>query len=81
MDSAMSSLTASDLANMPAEALNQRRLPFTFAKRHGVLLQMTAEGVRLAYRAGVSLAALAEAQRFVGQTFRPAANTSAGQGT
>jgi general secretion pathway protein E len=41
-----------------------RRLPFSFARRHGVVLLM-ADGVPgLAYRPGVELVALAEAQRF-----------------
>ena len=39
-----------------------RRLPFTFAKRHGVLF----DGLRLQARRGASLNALHEAQRFVG---------------
>lgn len=43
-----------------------RRLPFSFARRHGVVL-LKADGVLgLAYRPGVELVALAEAQRFVG---------------
>ncbi len=44
-----------------------RRLPFSFAKRHGVVL-LSANGLpSLAYRPGVELVALAEAQRFVGR--------------
>ncbi len=43
-----------------------RRLPFSFAKRQGVLL-LNADGVpSLAYRPGVDPVALAEAQRFAG---------------
>ena len=43
-----------------------RRLPFSFAKRHGVVL-LVEEGVAcLAHRPGVELVALAEAQRFAG---------------
>ena len=43
-----------------------RRLPFSFAKRHGVVL-LTADGLpALAYRVGADLVALAEAQRFAG---------------
>jgi len=43
-----------------------RRLPFSFAKRHGVVL-LSAEGASsLVYRPGVELVALSEAQRFVG---------------
>jgi general secretion pathway protein E len=56
----------------PADALppaaDLRRLPFAFAKRHGVLLQLTAEGPRLAYREGAPLSMLAEAQRFAGRS-------------
>src|SRR5690606_29712280 len=40
-----------------------RRLPFAFAKRHGVLLR----GSALAYRSGASLPALGEVLRFAGQ--------------
>lgn len=43
-----------------------RRLPFSFAKRHGVVLLSTNGLPSLAYRPGVELVALAEAQRFVG---------------
>ena len=39
-----------------------RRLPFTFAKRHGVLF----DGLRLQARRGANLNALHEARRFVG---------------
>lgn len=42
-----------------------RRLPFAFAKRHGVLL--AAEPASLMYRPGAELMALAEAQRFAGR--------------
>ncbi|PJE45034.1 MAG: type II secretion system protein GspE [Pseudomonas sp.] len=43
-----------------------RRLPFSFAKRHGVVL-LSVEGTSsLVYRPGVELVALSEAQRFVG---------------
>ena len=39
-------------------------LPYTFAKRHGVLLERDAEGrLRLVHRPGVSVAALSEARR------------------
>ena len=49
------------LTDLPA-----RRLPFSFAKRHGVVL-LTADGLpALAYRVGADLVALAEAQRFAG---------------
>ena len=44
-----------------------RRLPFGFAKRHGVLLLAAEPTPCLAYRPAVELVALAEAQRFLGQ--------------
>ncbi len=58
--------------NPPLVEAPLRRLPFGFAKRHGVLLQ---DGVEpcLAHRPGVELVALAEARRFAGRslTLRP----------
>ncbi|MBS7662988.1 type II secretion system ATPase GspE [Pseudomonas lalucatii] len=44
-----------------------RRLPFSFAKRHGVVLLAEADPPCLAHRPGAELVALAEAQRFVGR--------------
>ncbi len=45
----------------------ERRLPFVFAKRHGVLLQGVKDGQAEAiYRQGVSTLSLAEVRRFVG---------------
>ncbi|UTW07389.1 type II secretion system ATPase GspE [Pseudomonas benzenivorans] len=44
-----------------------RRLPFSFAKRHGVVLLAEAEPPCLGHRPGVELVAVAEAQRFVGR--------------
>ncbi|MDA7085873.1 type II secretion system ATPase GspE [Pseudomonas sp. SA3-5] len=44
-----------------------RRLPFGFAKRHGVVLLAAEPAPCLAYRPAVELVALAEAQRFLGQ--------------
>jgi general secretion pathway protein E len=43
-----------------------RRLPFSFAKRHGVVLLSVEGAPSLVYRPGVELVALSEAQRFVG---------------
>lgn len=43
-----------------------RRLPFSFARRHGVVLVVEGGFPCLAYRVGAELVALAEAQRFVG---------------
>ncbi|WP_439888971.1 type II secretion system ATPase GspE [Pseudomonas sp. MBLB4123] len=44
-----------------------RRLPFSFAKRHGVVLLAEVDPPCLAHRPGVELVALAEAQRFIGR--------------
>jgi general secretion pathway protein E len=44
-----------------------RRLPFSFARRHGVVLLMEVDPPCLAHRAVVELVALAEAQRFAGR--------------
>ena len=43
-----------------------RRLPFAFARRHGVILLERPEGMRLCAREGASLTALQEAQRVAG---------------
>ena len=45
-----------------------RRLPFAFAKRHGVLLEDLHDGVLQAiYRSGAAPQSLAEVRRFAGQ--------------
>ena len=44
-----------------------RRLPFSFAKRHGVVFVMQEERASLAHRADCDPVALAEAQRFAGR--------------
>ncbi len=44
-----------------------RRFPFSFAKRHGVVLLNESESPSLGHRPAVELVALAEAQRFVGR--------------
>jgi general secretion pathway protein E len=52
----------------PAAAPSPRRLPFAFAKRHGVLLRTLQSGPAEAiYRSGASPLSLAEVQRFVGE--------------
>ena len=44
----------------------ERRLPFAFAKRHGVLIQGLKDGhTEAVYRQGVSILSLAEVRRFV----------------
>ena len=44
-----------------------RRLPFSYARRHGVLLLEEPSAACLAFRPGVEPTALAEAQRFAGR--------------
>lgn len=55
---------------MNASALDNvlRRLPFSFAKRHGVAFVMHEGQLCLAHRADCELVALAEAQRFAGRS-------------
>lgn len=52
-----------------SETISAARLPFGFAKRHGViLLPGSASGVpQVMYKSGLDLAVLAEVQRFAGQ--------------
>jgi general secretion pathway protein E len=48
----------------PAE---QRALPFSFAKRHGVLIrELTSDGADAVYRAGASPLSIAEVRRYMG---------------
>ena len=48
----------------PAEP---RAVPFSFAKRHGVLIRdLTDEGADAVYRAGASPLSIAEVRRYVG---------------
>jgi general secretion pathway protein E len=50
-----------------APTLDERALPFSFAKRHGVLICEIVDGVgKTIYRTGVSPLILAEARRFAG---------------
>ncbi|MBL0952814.1 MAG: Flp pilus assembly complex ATPase component TadA, partial [Pseudomonas sp.] len=53
-------------ASLPETPL--RRLPFSFAKRHGVVFVMHDGHASLAHRADCDLIALAEAQRFAGRS-------------
>ena len=52
--------------NALLNSLPQRRLPFGFAKRHGVVLATQDSQPCLLHRPGVDLVAVAEAQRFAG---------------
>ena len=48
-----------------------KKLPFSFAKRHGVLIRDVEDGVANAvYRAGASPLSLAEARRFAGMPLK-----------
>ena len=50
-----------------AEPKVRHALPFSFAKRHGILIQeLSASGGKAVYRSGVSPLSLAEARRFAG---------------
>ena len=50
------------------QAASTLRLPFTFAKRHGVLIQGQRDGrIDVLYRKGVAPASLAEVRRYVGR--------------
>ncbi|WP_137885416.1 type II secretion system ATPase GspE [Pseudomonas sp. 2FE] len=51
---------------LPAEA-PLRRLPFSFARRHGVVLMVESDQACLGHRPTVELVALVEAQRFAGR--------------
>jgi len=55
--------------NLPAPDVVQRekRLPFAFAKRHGVLIQASqSHGAEVLYRDGAALSSLAEVRRYLG---------------
>ncbi|MFT7138018.1 MAG: general secretion pathway protein E [Candidatus Azotimanducaceae bacterium] len=56
-----------------SEIAANRRLPFSFAKRHGVLLLPREEGqVRdVLYKSGITPQVLAEVRRFAGSTIQP----------
>jgi general secretion pathway protein E len=54
-------------ATSSREAAPERRLSFTFAKRHGVLVSGVTDGVaNTVYRAGASALSVAELRRFIG---------------
>ena len=56
--------------NAVPQGVTERRLPFTFAKRHGVVIDYDhADGPRLLYRPDVNLNALQEAQRLMQGVF------------
>ncbi len=61
-----------ELSQLPENADDDsRQLPFSFAKRHGLLLREAAsdDGVPvLLYRAGANLASLTEARRYIGRS-------------
>lgn len=47
------------------ETAPQRELPYSFAKRHGVLLQSGGHGINVLCRSGLTPLAVAEVQRFI----------------
>ena len=55
MHCAMSVSPSFDAPDAAAEPVALPRLPFAFAKRHGVLVHLGADGVRVVYRPGASL--------------------------
>ncbi|MGH8353806.1 MAG: ATPase, T2SS/T4P/T4SS family, partial [Pseudomonas sp.] len=59
-------MSSAELDALLIEPLGWRRLPFAFAKRHGVLLREQAGAVQLCAREGAALTAVQEAQRFAG---------------
>jgi len=59
-------MSSAELDALLLESRGLRRLPFAFAKRHGVLLREQAGEVQLCAREGAALTALQEAQRFAG---------------
>ncbi|MBU3057165.1 type II secretion system ATPase GspE [Pseudomonas indica] len=63
----MSSADLADLDAAMAEPAAFRRLPFAFARRHGVLLRQRDGRPQLCAREGAALTALQEAQRFAGE--------------
>ncbi len=55
----------------PVAAPREKRLPFAFAKRHGVLIQASqGDGTEVLYRDGATLSSLAEVRRFLGGPVR-----------
>lgn len=62
----MASSEFADRDVLVAEAASSRRLPFSFARRHGVAYVRHEGRLHLAYRDDSELAALAEARRFAG---------------
>jgi general secretion pathway protein E len=52
------------------QVLKQIQIPYSFAKRHGVLLRYEGDDIYVLRRTGATLAALQEARRFVGQPVR-----------
>ncbi len=51
------------------------RLPFGFAKRFGMIVEGTAEGLQVIYKEPLAATAILEVQRFLGQPFRMEAVT------
>ena len=64
-------MAVEDNVAVPEVAPQQKRLPFAFAKRHGVLIQSSHDhGTDVLYRDGAALSSLAEVRRFLGGPVR-----------
>ena len=64
-----STLSAASLTS--AESTDYHDIPYTFAKRHGVILERNAQGeLLLVHRPGIQLQALTEARRKAGQAMK-----------
>ncbi|MBU1436463.1 MAG: type II secretion system protein GspE, partial [Gammaproteobacteria bacterium] len=57
------------MADLPAQVSARVRLPFGFAKRHGVLLQHVADSWQLLINPNTNAAALLEVRRVIAQPF------------
>lgn len=58
-----------DDVNSATVEVDNRRLPFSFASRHGVFLQCKNNTLVLSYKHGLELAVIAEVRRFLGKSF------------
>jgi general secretion pathway protein E len=65
-----------DIGSMEDTAISLFRLPFSFAKRHSVVLEASESGWTLSYSGQLSAVVLAEVRRVVGSGFTPIELTS-----
>ncbi len=69
MESESSLASTDDTSQTPSASVEgaTKRLPFAFAKRHGVVIrEITPDEVQVAYKHGVDLKVIAELRRFIG---------------